>query len=330
MPISLQGWVKEAKSDLESGRQLKYTILKSGLKAYNGISHTVTSRYPIGTNIFERDWDALLVLDACRVDAMREIADEYAFISSVDSLLSVGSSSHEWTAKTFTTDHLDQIQRTGYVSSNPFTKKAFVDGERPPYTDTIPFGWPKWNVVSLEDFAFVDFVSKYDSEYRYNMPDANYVTDHAIAMARRKAADKLIIHYFQPHHPYIGRAVQENRDLAPLERDPFEAFANGEVSRDELWGLYLDNLRHVLDGVEILLKNLDAETVVLTADHGELFGEMGAYGHPEGFPHPNLKYVPWVETTANDTGEYFPDINFTESITSETNVDKRLQDLGYL
>lgn len=330
MPISLRGWFNEARSDLKDGRGMKETMLKSGLKAYNGVSHTITSRYPIGTNVFECEWDALLILDACRVDAMREISDEYTFISDVDSLLSVGSSSHEWTAKTFTTEHLDQIRETAYVSSNPFTEKAFIDGERPPYSETIPFGWPKWDVVSSDDFAFIDFIPKYDSEYRYKVPDANYVTDHAITTGREKTADKLIVHYFQPHTPYIGRALRDDRELSPLETDPFEAFANREVSRGELWELYLDNLRHVLDAIQVLLGNLDVETVVLTADHGELFGELGAYGHPEGFPHPNLKYVPWVETSATDTGEYSPEIDFTGSYTTERDVDERLEDLGYL
>lgn len=39
---------------------------------------------------------------------------------------------------------------------------------------------------------------------------------------------------------------------------------------------------------------------MITADHGDLFGEFGQYGHPEGFVHPNLNQVPWVETTATD------------------------------
>jgi len=43
-------------------------------------------RMPVGTNIYERDWDALVVLDACRVDILREVADEYEFIDEVDSV----------------------------------------------------------------------------------------------------------------------------------------------------------------------------------------------------------------------------------------------------
>ena len=330
MPISFRGWVNETRSDIADGRPLKYTFLKAGLKAYNGISHTVTSRYPIGTNIFEREWDALLVLDACRVDALREVSDEYRYLSDVGSLLSVGSSSHEWTAKTFTQKYLEQISETAYVSANPFSERSFIFGERPPYSETIPFGWPKWNMASADDFAHMDFVTRYGNDYQYNVADANYVTDRAITTVRELSPKKLIVHYFQPHEPYLARALKEGRELTQLEREPFEAFARGEASRDLLWELYLENLRHVLDSIDLLLTNLDLETVVLTADHGELFGEMGAYGHPEGFPHPDLKYVPWAETTATDSGEYYPNIDLTKQRNSDTPNKKLLRDLGYI
>jgi hypothetical protein len=30
----------------------------------------------IGTNVFDRDWDVLILLDTCRVDALREVKSE--------------------------------------------------------------------------------------------------------------------------------------------------------------------------------------------------------------------------------------------------------------
>jgi len=40
---------------------------------------------PDGTPIYEREWDVLVVLDACRLDLMEGVADEYEFIERVDS-----------------------------------------------------------------------------------------------------------------------------------------------------------------------------------------------------------------------------------------------------
>lgn len=51
----------------------------------------LSTRDRLGTNVFTRDWDLLVILDACRVDAMREVAGEYEFIQKVDSIRSVGA-----------------------------------------------------------------------------------------------------------------------------------------------------------------------------------------------------------------------------------------------
>lgn len=82
------------------------------LKGYNAAWLCLTSRWPIGTNVFDRDWDLPIVLDASRVDALRAVAPEYDFLDSIGSILSVGSTSAEWVAQTFCTDHLDKFQQT--------------------------------------------------------------------------------------------------------------------------------------------------------------------------------------------------------------------------
>lgn len=47
------------------------------------------------TNVFEREWDILLVLDACRVDLLASVADEYEFVQGGRSIYSVGGTSPE-------------------------------------------------------------------------------------------------------------------------------------------------------------------------------------------------------------------------------------------
>lgn len=60
--------------------------------------------------------------------------------------------------------------------------------------------------------------------------------------------------------------------------------------------------------IALPVENFDAEKVVITADHGELFGECGGYGHPAGFPHPNPRKVHWVTTGAEDARTVAPDV----------------------
>jgi membrane-anchored protein YejM (alkaline phosphatase superfamily) len=116
--------------------------------------------------------------------------------------------------------------------------------------------------------------------------------------------------------------------MSYVEDEPYEAGRKGMTSKEKLWPLYLDNLRLVLDSIEVLLENLDAERVAITADHGELLGELDQWGHFQSIPHPQLKRVPWVETTATDKETRHPDEEF--AIAHDDSVQEQLADLGYL
>lgn len=94
-----------------------------------------------------------------------------------------------------------------------------------------------------------------------------------------------------------------------------------------MWEAYLATLRYVLDDVALLLENVDAERVVITADHGEAFGEWGFYGHTVGCPHPVVRRVPWVETTATD--EETHESAVTPEVDAAFDRDQHLRDLGY-
>jgi glucan phosphoethanolaminetransferase (alkaline phosphatase superfamily) len=115
-----------------------------------------------------------------------------------------------------------------------------------------------------------------------------------------------------------------------MECDPWTALREG-TPRAEVWNRYLDEIRFVLDQVATLLKNYDAGQVIITADHGELFGEINLYSHPSGIPHPRLRRVPWVETIATDSGTYRPQIDAQKHYeSSKHDVEAQLSELGYV
>lgn len=269
-----------------------------------------------GTNVFTREWDLLIILDGCRVDALRAVSDEFSFIDTVDSMRSVGSQSKEWLAKTFTPENRDEIEHTAYVTANVFTDEVFGDSENDRRTNPA-----NWTTVAPESFeAFVElWHDEWDEELDIVPPRP--VTDAAISIGRQIEPDRLVVHYMQPHEPFI--AGEE-----PV-RNVWDSMRQGELDRDTVWEHYLNNLRLVLRDVELLLANVDAPRVVLTSDHGNAFGEWGIYGHPIGFQHPSVKNVPWAETTASDLGEYEPDWTPPESRTDPEGVDERLRALGY-
>lgn len=71
-----------------------------------------SSRRPLGTNVFERDWGLLVVLDTCRYDALAAVADDYDFLDDVSAVTSVGGSTREWRANT--SGHGELFAHLGY------------------------------------------------------------------------------------------------------------------------------------------------------------------------------------------------------------------------
>lgn len=325
MQTNVRAWITEMRSHFRENpvRAPLHVVYSWYLMLWFGI----TSRLPIGTNVYDRDWDVLVVLDACRVDTLREVADEYDFISNVDEMWSIGSHSAEWLAQTFTEEYRDDVAQTRYVTGNPHASRVLDQRMSPPMNNTLPVNFARWNVVEPETFESVEMVweGHKNDTYRVTLPDV--MTDYAINTKRTHDPDRLIVHYMQPHLPYIGQALPEERDPDELELTGYEKLESGDADRQDVYELYKDTLRLVLDEVAVLLKNLDADRVAITADHGEEFGEVGAYGHPEGFPHPIVKKVPWVETTARDIRTREPELEMDRSITVD--IEEHLQDLGY-
>jgi len=324
MKTDLRGWLRCLSSDAEEGGIREFV---GG--AYNGVYFSLTSRYPFGTNVYDLDWDLLIVLDACRVDALREVAPEFDFIEDVGSVWSVGSSSHEWLCKTFNREYADEISETVYVSTNPNTPRAFSEGERPPTGYRVPAQWTDWDVVDKGDFKLLRQLHRHDYDEFADTFPPDLVTDHTIHAARTTDFERMVVHYFQPHRPHIGTAYPSKRPVTAAEDQPWDAIRNGDATEEDVWELYLDNLRLALDSVGRLLENVDADTVAITADHGELFGEWGLYGHPEGVVNPNLKKVPWALTTASDERTSDPTVDVDRQ-KGDVDVQERLENLGYV
>lgn len=325
MRTNFAEWISELLDHLREHpkRAPLYFVFSLYLSAW----YSVTSRWPFGRNVYESDWDLLIVLDACRVDTLREVSDEYEFINDIDSVWSIGSQSAEWMANTFTETHRREIENTTYISGNGFSGSILERGKRPPANNTIPIDFSAWSVVdgrTLESHVEV-WKTEHDETYGSVLPDS--MTDYTIKKGRDERSDRIITHYTQPHLPYVGRAFREDREATEVEEKGYELLEEGKSTRGEVYDVYKETLRWVLDDVEELLENIDAEKVVITSDHGEAFGEGMAYGHPEGFLHPAVRKVPWVETSASDTHSREPEISVDSGV--EKDVEDHLRDLGY-
>lgn len=323
---AFQEWFRDHREQISSDpmRGLMHAMFTT----YLGLWYTVTSRLPIGTHIYEEEWDLLIILDACRVDVLESVASEYEFLERIESRWSVGSHSHEWLAQTFSKDYADEVANTTYVTGNGHTQETFVEDDYPP-DETVPFCWPNWRTVDIDDFGHLDMLWETAHQDELGVPP-RAITDRTVEVARESDPDRLIAHYMQPHIPYIAHALEEDRSPTNVEAKGWKLQESGEAGRDEVWQLYEENLRLVLDEVELLLENVDGETVVVTADHGNAFGEYTVYGHPEGMLLPCVKQVPWVLTSATDEKTFEPTGEYVMVPSDKTDIEDHLADLGYM
>lgn len=145
--------------------------------------------------------------------------------------------------------------------------------------------------------------------------------DVNIACLSNKDNNKKIIHYIQPHYPYLSYGgVLGIRNKIKREKDKYFDYKNKlrkilrlfiklfstrdrlprleklqrKIGIEKLLYYYEDNLKIVLRNVSSLIKKLDGKTIV-TADHGEAFGEQGVWEHPLETHIPVLIEVPWLE-----------------------------------
>jgi hypothetical protein len=268
-------------------------------------------RVNYGLNVFDREWDVLIVLDACRYDLFEEFAPEhpvYDRFDSVEPVYSCASATPEWIPKTFNQDHDDLVSRTHYVSGTGYSTK--IEPGRVHAVDEV------WGYAV-------------DPESKVTRPEA--VTNAAIRAYRESDAERFIFHYLPPHAPFLHCPGKYDSigDGAGGTQTVWNGLQDGRFDADEVWEDYGRNLGPGLDEVETVLDNVSGK-VVVTADHGNALGEWGIYGHPNYVPVPAIKRVPWAEATGAGRDEYeVKDDDEVATGLGEQDLDEHLRALGY-
>lgn len=174
---------------------------------------------PPDQNVVEEEWDYLIVLDACRYDFFEELYDDY-LDGRLEKRRSPGSATPEWAAKTFT-----GRENLTYLSANPFINSTGV-----------PLSELKWGASCDYDWAAADHIGEVVDLWRDAWDDdLGAVTPEAVTSAARQRLDGrreddgMVVHYLQPHAPYLRRG--RGRKLKRIRRgvvDPEAAERNGD------------------------------------------------------------------------------------------------------
>lgn len=282
-----------------------------GLRRWSGIVYHRTFGEVEGRSVFDEEWDVCLLLDACRADELARFRDRYEWLDTVDRYPSLASCTWNWLPRTMEQTPESKLAETVYVSANPFTEEY----------------------CSADQFYDLDEVWRYAWNDDVGTVLPRPVTDRAIYHWRNTDADRLLVHYLQPHVPFLAEGSRElSRSNFDHNRtsvlDSWDRVTRSELSRDTAISRYRTTLAEVLSEVDLLLSNVEADRVVLTSDHGEAFGEWGLYGHPPEIDLPCLTEVPWVETTGTDTKSHRPE-EYEQPATGPDRTDQ-LRALGYV
>lgn len=260
-------------------------------------------------NIIDEKWDVLVILDACRYDMFEKVYGEFYPNEKCRIRTSSGTYTPEFLNAEFPNFYEDIV----YISANPYVNSGMrVERKFRSWLSTEYNGFD-----AREHFpVIVDVWKKHDKETGSTLP--KWVNKAFSKYYLKYKEKRFILHYMQPHRPYIacphhitfGDGLKKR---ANFTRDTFSMAMNWKIKkalmmrptsyeeemyRDYGWGglkiVYMNEIRYVLEHVKIITDAL-ALRFVITSDHGERLGEHWWHmSHGPGPRHREVVEVPWL------------------------------------
>lgn len=268
-----------------------------------------------GVFVMDEDWDNLIILDGARYDIFDEVSN---FENDLAKRTSLGSTSSEFINENFV-DH--SYHDTVYITANPYYELV----ENDVFHNVIPL------------------LNKWDNKVQTVLPSD--VVSAANEAHSKYPNKRLIIHFMQPHIPFIGEKGQS------IRADGWTTGINNEegisvwnllmyghdcnFTQENVISAYFENHEIAIKHANDLSKDLVGKTV-LTSDHGNLIGERmspipaRAYGHMTGLREPGLVNIPWQTLPHDERKKVKSEPPVAEmSKMSDKEREKRLEALGY-
>ena len=275
-------------------------------------------QYGSGVNVLNEDWDTLILLDACRYDDFEDLNE---LPGNLDSRISRAVDSNEFIRRNFVGQNLSD---TVYVTANPHV-----------------------GLVGNNTFheIITEPISNWDSDLQCVHP--SQVTSAAIKAHKQYPNKRIIVHYMQPHDPPLGPTAGELRKefeiggASPEENSSrgdriMQLVASGKIPEEKARRAYRETLEIALDEVSSLLDYVNGKAVI-SADHGEMFGEQPypllgkLYEHYRNPRTVELCKVPWfvVDSRDNRRETYQEENTHNTTDVDRDTLSDQLEALGY-
>jgi len=228
-------------------------------------------------NLLEEDvWDYIVVLDACRYDTF---AENNTIKGELSKKYSIASATMEWAKRAIKHSCKDII----LINSNPYLsnlKLYEITGITKPFYKNVKawdIGWDD-ELDTVPPWAMIEIAKK----------------------RLKKFPDKKFIFWFnQPHHPflfsngegytYLGKNEMKRTEVKSI----WSLLSANRIDIDIAKVAYAENLVIALKEVKDLIEYLEGK-IIITSDHGNCFGELGLFGHPQLVHIPPLIEVPYL------------------------------------
>ncbi len=255
-------------------------------------------------DIAKLDWDILIILDACRYDKYKEVYREIlGELGVLKKGISPATHTLEFLYKTFHDKYLDDVI---YISANPFVNSKGII----PFRHGYKFDATK-HFRKVIDAWEIEWSNELGTVHPRDM------TNLSMVQMDLNPTKRFILHYMQPHAPYIYYGGLANnvffeeiqKSKRSLVNDLISyggKFANYFVSHETIWRVgkifgirtawrlgklwekygregiikgYVEDLKLVLKFVKVIIDKYKNKNILIISDHGERLGEKGNYGH---------------------------------------------------
>jgi len=278
-------YINEISTKCHDKRWLKSRFVYHVIRRY----YLLVNNPLLEKSILDLEWDNLLILDACRYDLFNTLVKRL-FNKNCQHLRSRGTETPEFLKNTFilydrNNQKKSMLKDIIYITTNPWV-----------------------DIICKNLFFKLVPVWKCYWDEKLGTVHPYYVNKITLRLRSKYPNKKFIVHYLQPHNPYIGfdHINKLSYDDYPVKNPkgiiltkPFKAVESGKIPTEKLWEAYKYNLKIVLKYALYLSYYLKGRTII-TADHGEAFGEkihpllpIRIYGHPPSVRIPTLVKVPW-------------------------------------
>lgn len=220
-------------------RDLTMREVRNAKYAMHRTRHQFDRQVELIHEFVSRDEFALVILDACRYDFFEKTYETY-LRGELTRAWSPANQTPVWVPQTWPGSY-----DLTYVSANPFVSKFEYN------IDDIEYDASEHFTEVIEAWNF-----GWDQEFQTTPPEP--VTDSALKVAANSSKTRLVVHYIQPHIPYIGEdrleqlfidAANETADVTNEQRRKFleersEITVEEAIKYNVAWG---DKQKHDID-----------------------------------------------------------------------------------